>query len=217
MNTASVFNDLSPPTYAENPAGLWASIEKFEFDLPGVELPFSTRLARENDWSTDFSHRVIGEYRRFLFLTATADHTVSPSDQVDQAWHLHMTYTHSYWHDLCEGVLGWPLHHGPTNGGVEEQETYLNLYADTLATYERTFGDKPPVDIWPDAYRRFSDAHQMVRLNRRHHWIIKKPSWWGTSSSLGFSSSSSDFRLWGTGCGGFSGCGGGGCGGGCGG
>ena len=78
-NTASVFNDLSPPTYAENPAGLWASIEKFEFDLPGVELPFSARLARENDWSTDFSHRVIDEYRRFLFLTATADHTVSLS------------------------------------------------------------------------------------------------------------------------------------------
>ena len=92
----SVFADLPPPTYAENPSGLWASIEKFEFDTPGVELPFSARLARDNGWSSDFAHRVIEEYRRFLYLSAVAGHTVSPSDEVDQVWHLHLTYTSSY-------------------------------------------------------------------------------------------------------------------------
>ena len=201
----SVFADLPPPTYAENPSGLWASIEKFEFDLPDVELPFSARLARDNGWSSDFAHRVIDEYRRFLYLSAVAGHTVSPSDEVDQVWHLHLTYTSSYWYDLCEGVLGWPLHHGPTQGGEAEQKTYTNLYEATLESYERIFGVEPPTDIWPPSEQRFGDAPNFERLNRKRHWVIKKPSWWGTNTNAATAG-------W-IGCGG--GCGG--CGGGCGG
>ncbi len=41
------------------------------------------------------------EYRRFAFLAATAGHPVTPSDAVDQAWHLHLTYSRDYWDRFC--------------------------------------------------------------------------------------------------------------------
>ena len=34
---------------------------------------------------------------------------IGPSDEVDQAWHLHLVYTRSYWGEFCPNVLGKPL------------------------------------------------------------------------------------------------------------
>src|SRR5689334_16054326 len=103
-------------------------LNAFEFDEPGTELTFARRLARENGWSLAYAERVIEEYQRFLFLACAAEHVVTPSEQVDQAWHLHLTYTRSYWDNLCRNVLCQPLHHGPTKGGNAEQEKFVDLY-----------------------------------------------------------------------------------------
>src|SRR6185436_12357785 len=97
---------------------LWRAIESFQIGPPDCDLPFGARLARENGWSLPFAARVIAEYKRFVFLAATAPHPVTPSDSVDQAWHLHLLYSESYWSELCGQVLRRPLHHGPTRGGV---------------------------------------------------------------------------------------------------
>src|SRR5581483_11477810 len=78
-------------------ADLWARLQGFEIDEPAAALDFTGRLARENRWSRDFARRVVEEYKRFAFLAMAAGHPVSPSDQVDQAWHLHLIYTQSYW------------------------------------------------------------------------------------------------------------------------
>src|SRR5262245_60127571 len=93
---------------------LWRKISEFSIDLPGVELPFSARLAKENEWPKHFTHRAIEEYKKFVFLAVAAEHPVSPSDTVDQVWHLHLTYTKNYWKDFCKETLGQPLHHSPT-------------------------------------------------------------------------------------------------------
>jgi len=95
---------------------LWQKLESFPLDDPSSGLRFSDRLARENGWSAAHSSGVIAEYRKFLYLCATAGHPVTPSDAVDQAWHLHLCYTQSYWDDLCGDILRFPLHHGPTKG-----------------------------------------------------------------------------------------------------
>jgi hypothetical protein len=99
---------------------------------------------------------------------------VTPSDAVDQAWHLHLTYSRDYWDRLCGEVLGQPLHHGPTAGGSDERHRYFAQYADTLASYERWFGAPPPADIWPDAHRRLVVDPQAVRVGRADHWIISR-------------------------------------------
>jgi hypothetical protein len=132
---------------------LWQALSAYEVGPVDADLSFTARLARENGWSPVHAARVFEEYRRFLYLAVTTPHPVTPSDAVDQAWHLHLTYTRDYWERLCPEVLGRPLHHGPTKGGKEEGERYFEQYALTLRSYEAAFGPAP-ADIWPDVRRR---------------------------------------------------------------
>src|SRR5687768_8348674 len=97
---------------------LWARLEGLALDDPAAALTFSRRLARENQWTFAYTGRVVAEYKRFVFLAREAGHPVSPSEAVDQAWHLHLTYTESYWQEMCAGILGRRLHHHPTKGGA---------------------------------------------------------------------------------------------------
>jgi hypothetical protein len=154
---------------------LFDRILAFQIDEPGTQLTFARRLARENGWSVSYAERVIVEYKKFLFLAFAARHVVSPSEQVDQAWHLHLTYTRSYWDDLCSGILNRPLHHMPTKGGSAEQAKHTALYEETLASYERLLGESPPSDIWPPAAQRFGEDLQHVVVSTALNWVVPKP------------------------------------------
>jgi hypothetical protein len=153
----------------------WQALMGHEIGPPDAALTFAARLARENRWSTDFARRVIDEYKRFCFLAVTAGHELTPSDAVDQAWHLHLTYSRDYWERFCPAVLGVPLHHGPTAGGTAERDRYFEQYAQTLKSYEAAFGETPPADVWPAAAQRFGrdplafrvSPHSVIILPRR--------------------------------------------------
>lgn len=154
---------------------LRARIQAYSPDEPGVVFPFSARLARENGWTRPFAERVVEEYRRFVYLAVTSGHPVTPSVQVDQAWHLHLTYTRSYWDEMCGRVLGRPLHHGPTRGGRAEGDKFVDWYARTLDSYRSAFGHAPPPDLWPPSGERFARAARIRQVSGATHWIIPKP------------------------------------------
>ena len=147
----------------------------FRFDDSGTVLPFHIRLARENGWTIGFSARAITEYRRFVFLAMVAGQPVTPSDQVDQVWHLHLLYTRSYWERFCGDVLGRPFHHEPTRGGSHEADKFTQWYDQTLDSYRRTFREDPPQDIWPEAAIRFGEDVHGRRVNTRRAWVLPKP------------------------------------------
>ncbi len=153
---------------------LWNRIAAHAIDRPEDALNFTARLARENRWSRAYSRRVVEEYRRFAYLAKAAGHPVTPSDEVDQAWHLHMVYTRDYWDDFCAQVLRAPLHHGPTRGGGAENAKFEDWYARTLDAYRREFGEEPPADIWPAASVRFGRAPHFKRVNVAENWVIPK-------------------------------------------
>jgi hypothetical protein len=155
---------------------LWMRISAFQLDDPESSLPFSKRLARENGWSRHFACRVVGEYKKFCYIAVTAGHNVTPSDEVDQAWHLHLLYTRSYWDGFCAHVLSRPLHHGPTQGGKEESDKFRTWYRQTLSSYEGIFGAPPP-DIWPDVETRFSALSSIRRIDTASYWLLPKPVW----------------------------------------
>lgn len=155
---------------------MWAKLEGFQFDEEDAVFDFEARLAKENGWSREFASRVIQEYRRFLLLAMVAGHPVSPSDEVDQAWHLHLVYTRSYWERLCRDVLGRPLHHEPTKGGVDEGGKFPVQYERTLASYRRIFGEEPPADVWPDVSAGFAPK-RLQRVDVLRHWTLPKPGW----------------------------------------
>jgi hypothetical protein len=153
---------------------LWKQLEDFPLDDPNSALNFTARLARDNSWPLHFAQRVTAAYKKFIFLCMVSPTQVTPSDAVDQAWHLHMTYTESYWTDLCAKILGRQLHHNPTKGGQAENEKFFDQYEATLQLYREKFEEEPPADIWPPAHQRFSDT-DFVRVNRKHHLVIRKP------------------------------------------
>jgi len=156
---------------------LWERIREHRFDDAAARLTFTARLARENGWAIGRGVRVVDEYRRFVFLAMTAGQSMTPSEDVDQAWHLHLAYTQDYWETFCGDVLRSPLHHGPTRGGGDEAARYDLQYRRTLAAYTAAFDAPPPTDIWPPPERRFGVDLAWRRVNVASNWVVPKPPW----------------------------------------
>ncbi len=154
---------------------LWDRIKACHPDDVEADFPFSVRLARDNCWSRDFAARVVIEYQRFAYLSRLQAGMVTPSDEVDQAWHLHLTYTRHYWGPFKQ-ALGGALHHMPTKGGPDQADLFRQAYAKTLDLYRKEFGE-PPEDIWPPAEIRFGKAPHFRRVNTRDVWLVPKPKW----------------------------------------
>lgn len=141
----------------------WSRIASVSFETE--ETPgFVERLARENRWTLAYAERALAEYRRFACLAVTAPHEVTPSDEVDQVWHLHLAYSRHYWGPWT-AALGRVLHHGPTAGGPAAAKRYRDAYAATLEAYFRAFGEEPPEDLWPDPGPRFAIPPRMRRVD----------------------------------------------------
>ena len=127
---------------------LWERLRAHRFDDPSEETPFSVRLAQAAGWTDRTAAAVIEEYRRFIYLSQVAPGRVTPSEDVDRVWHMHMTCTRAYWDDLCGRTLKAPLHHEPATGTADDVR-HVEQYEATLALYEQEFGAPPPPRVWP--------------------------------------------------------------------
>ncbi|MEL7691273.1 hypothetical protein [Citromicrobium bathyomarinum] len=163
---------------------LWQRLADYEIGPPGAAFTFAQRLARENRWSGEYAARVLSEYKRFCWLACEAGHEATPSDAVDQAWHLHLTYSRDYWDRFCPQILLMPLHHGPTAGGTAERTRYYDQYAQTLASYEAHFGEPAPLDIWPGARRRFVVDPLNARVNPADVLIVPRGLAYGLALAI---------------------------------
>jgi uncharacterized protein (TIGR04222 family) len=163
---------MTEPT-VEN-GGQPAGIELDGIELEGASDSFGRRLARENRWTPAYAARIVREYQRFLLLARSASELISPSDPVDQAWHLHVLDTRGY-RDFCRKVLGRQLDHCPSRGGSDERGKFQAAYVHTLELYRRAFGEEPPEDIWPSAAQRVEDESDYARIDVRANWILPKP------------------------------------------
>lgn len=124
---------------------LWNKILAFDFDNPPSEYGFSIRLANENYWTNEFTSQAILEYKKFMYLAATSDFMVSPSEIIDIVWHQHLIFTQSY-QDFCN-ILGKQIQHVPSTHNKHEFEKFKLAKERTITFYERDFG-KQPKNIW---------------------------------------------------------------------
>ena len=124
---------------------LWEKILKFDFDTPISEYGFSIRLAKENFWTKDFTEIAILEYKKFMYLAATADSMVSPSEIIDIVWHQHLIFTQSY-QDFCN-ILNKQIQHIPSTHNKNEIERFRLAKERTNNLYTTFFGEQPDV-IW---------------------------------------------------------------------
>ncbi len=123
----------------------WDKILAFDFDDPPSEYGFSTRLANENSWTATFTTEAILEYKKFMYLAATNDFMVSPSEIVDIVWHQHLIFTQSY-QTFCV-ILGKQIQHIPSTHNKSEFEKFKAAKERTANYYVNEFGHQPK-NIW---------------------------------------------------------------------
>lgn len=152
-------------------------VEAFEADDHRAQFPFTARLAKEQGWSLAYAGRVVTEYKRFMALAVSAGHPVTPCEAVDQAWHLHLVYTRSYWNEFCRGVLGKDIHHSPTTGGAAESGKFQNWYSRTLESYHRIFGEAPDREIWPTPHAWAHQSGGGRWVDTHEFWLLRRPLW----------------------------------------
>lgn len=112
---------------------------------------FWKKLLEENAWSLTFAKGAFTEYKKFIWLTQVSDRRLVPSTVIDNVWHLHMTFTKSYWHDLCRDILHRELHHTPSANDAAAKTKNYDDYCNTLKLYKQEFGASPPEQYWPRA------------------------------------------------------------------
>lgn len=76
-----------------------------------------------------------------MYLAATSEAMVSPSEIVDIVWHQHLIFTSSY--DTFCGLLGKKINHTPSTGSTKEAALFEKARDHTRQAYEKTFGQMP--------------------------------------------------------------------------
>lgn len=115
---------------------------------------FTNILMSEQLIDINTANKWILEYRKFLVMAYLTDNMISPSEQVDQVWHLHMTYTQHY-RATCKTLVEHDFKHSPSEGGQSEGQKFENIYGDTLSFYKSVFTIDAPVDVWESTQQRF--------------------------------------------------------------
>lgn len=132
-----------------------------DWPLGGAEHAdaFRRRLMQENSWSREFTEDAMREYLRFAWLASSSSELLSPSDAVDQVWHLHVLHSADYRRFQRE-ALGRPLDHTPSRGGDEERRRHVAAYARTLDLYREAFPGVAPIDVWPPISEHLARPHR---------------------------------------------------------
>ena len=165
---------VEPVAWTQADSVRWARIALHDFEPADVALTFTHRLARDHGWSLAWARGAINEYRRFCFLALCADCELTPSEEVDEVWHQHLTDSRDYWEVWCSRVLGRYLHHQPTQGSPQESRRFSEQYASTLAAYEAWFGP-PPATFWPGTSERFSGVPRFRIVDLDASLVIPVP------------------------------------------
>ncbi len=166
--------ETRPPIWTNDLRDLWARIERHDFE-PDYPVNFTRRLSTLTNWSPDFTRSAILEYKRFCFLAFASREPVTPSEEVDEVWHLHLTYSRDYWDVWCRDVLRGPLHHDPSRGEPVDQTGLRVQYAATLASYE-VFFKLPSAEFWPATHIRFRGKQRFRMIDLERCFVLPLPA-----------------------------------------
>jgi hypothetical protein len=128
-------------------SGLWQRLQDYGFPLSDGRGTLEEHLIAKAKFGAVKAARAIEEYRRFLYLAATAGEPVAPSQLVDRVWHAHIIDTRAYVDDFATKVTGRIIHHRPGRPDAADDPAYQR----TLHLYEEEFGEMPFRKVWPSA------------------------------------------------------------------
>jgi len=124
---------------------LWLKLNLMGMQGAQSFAPMLQMIEKQMGWNADMAIRVIEEYRKFLFLAMRAGHQVIPPGAINDVWMLHLQNAQNYWE-----TLGQMITERPAAGGYDPKAfaAMADPWKQTLESYERIFGSKPPADIW---------------------------------------------------------------------
>ncbi|MCJ2049882.1 TIGR04222 domain-containing membrane protein [Methylobacterium sp. J-070] len=178
LDREAPIHDVEPARWSSRETDTWHRIARHPFERADHGLDFTRRLARDRGWSLAYARGGVEAYRRFCFLAVTCGVEVTPSEEVDEVWHQHLTYPRDYWEVWCAGVLRTPLHHDPTWGGAAADARDRAQYAETLALHEAWSGPADPA-YWPATHRRFRRRARFRVVDRDGALILPWRGWIG--------------------------------------
>ncbi|MDB5012782.1 MAG: hypothetical protein JWQ25_984, partial [Daejeonella sp.] len=124
---------------------------------------FTTRLARENNWTLNFTNGALVEYKKFMYLAATADLMVSPSEIVDVVWHQHLIFSQLY-NEFCN-LIEKRIEHVPSTHNKQDYEKFALAKERTNKLYVSEFGEQP------EEYWNFPDIYAPLALEKAKYKI----------------------------------------------
>lgn len=125
---------------------LWTRLSNYPIGGDKSEL-FFNQLAYINEWDENFCRMAIQEYQRFLYLQASTDEALAPSPVVDIVWQQHLTFTRSYWKDVCGLILHKDVHRDPIL--LDNNRWFKTAYSNTLKNYSQYFQKPANHTVWP--------------------------------------------------------------------
>jgi hypothetical protein len=124
---------------------LWLKLNLMNAEGLTAFAPLAAAMQRQLGYSSEAAEKIIEEYRRFLFLAMRAGHQVIPPGIVNDVWLMHIERVQDYWETLGGMISERPVAKGL---GAADVASMTDAWKATLASYERIFGTKPPMDIW---------------------------------------------------------------------
>lgn len=109
------------------------------FPVPDMLIP---RVSKEHGYSQKDAANLVKEAKRMLYLSVVSDQAISPSVEIDDAWHEMLMFTRFY--QQFADFIGSYIHHDPTPGPPDGGR----LYERTKANYEQYFSEKPNPRYW---------------------------------------------------------------------
>lgn len=124
---------------------LWLKLATMNLQGAEAMAPFLKMVEQQMGVNRDMAGRVIEEYRKFLFLAMRSGHQVIPPGAVNDVWMMHLQNAQNYWEQL-----GKMIAERPTAGRFDPSAfaAMADPWKQTLESYEKIFGTKPPMDIW---------------------------------------------------------------------
>lgn len=110
------------------------------FATPELLIP---RVSKEHNYSLCDATHLVREAKRMLYLSIVSDEPISPSIDIDDAWHEMLMFTRWY-RDFADFIGGF-IHHDPTPGPPDGGK----MYAKTKENYSKYLGETPDPRYWP--------------------------------------------------------------------
>ena len=117
------------------------------YPVPSLLVP---RIMKNYNRDRTYAEGIVREAKRMLYLSQVSGQPVTPSVEIDDAWHEMILFT-KFYHEFCAFIGTDYIHHTPTGDDESEGEGSgggeMSVYDQTIENYRRYIAE-PDEKYW---------------------------------------------------------------------